>query len=137
MRNFIRAFNSDFSLKLQRFVYLDGPEQSSEGAKTEVKAEVQSALTPEQLDAKSNADAHEAALKSMQSVKDDPAQLAKAYDEARKTQSALYSGKDKQAIDQGKGDLDKMLTSMGVSGKDTEDIKAQYALAFNEDNLFK
>lgn len=136
MKSFINGVSSHYSLKPGRLVYLDGSEQPRQSEKAEVKSETMPALTPEQQDAKLKEDAHASALKAIEAAKNDPAQLAKAYDAATKTQSALYSNKNKLAIDKGGSDLDKMLASMGISGKDAEGIKAQYALVFNADSLF-
>lgn len=130
MKNFVHFvfFTPSLVVRPTRLAYMAGagPEQpQAPEAKVDTKI-VEAPLTPEQRDAKEKADAHDAALKSMDAAQNDPAKLAEAYANARKSQEAMYAGKDKHAIDQGKADLSKMLTSMGVDGADADNIQSQY-----------
>lgn|GEM_PF-2159408 len=108
------------------------PQEAAQAPKVETAAP-----NPEQQAAQAKEQAHQQALKDMEAAKNDPVKLAEAYNKARQAQEAMYSGKNRAAIDDGAKNLDAMLTSMGVSKEEAKDIRDQYKSAFESGWLNK
>lgn len=130
MKKFTNAsIYQNSTLKAARLLFVTVGAEGLKPQQAEVKAETKP-LTPEELDAKNKVDARQNALKDMEAAKGDPVKLADAYNKARQAQESMYDGKNQTAIADGAKNLDGMLSSMGVSKQDADDIKAQYKSAF-------